>query len=108
MTQCLVCFVTIDNPDTALEMARSLVQQGLVACVNIVPQVKSVYRWKGELCEEAEHLMIMKTRQSLFSRLSLAVKSMHPYEVPEVVAIDIAQGLPDYLSWIEDSTCVPL
>ncbi len=107
MTQYLVCFVTIDNPDLALEIARSLVQQGLVACVNIVPQVKSIYLWKGEICENTELLMIMKTKHGLFSRLSATVKEMHPYEVPEVVAIAITDGLPDYLAWIEESTHSP-
>ena len=100
----IVCLVTIDDMDKALEIAKYLVDQRLVACVNIVPEIRSIYRWKGEICDDTERLLIMKTQQGLFSELEKAVQKLHPYEVPEIVALDISHGLPDYLSWIDDCT----
>jgi periplasmic divalent cation tolerance protein len=100
----IVCLVTIDDPGKATRIARHLVEKGLVACVNIVPELRSVYRWKGEVCDEAERLMIMKTRQELFADVQKAVKALHPYEVPEIIALKIDDGWPDYLRWIDEVT----
>ncbi|MFC1833284.1 divalent-cation tolerance protein CutA [Thermodesulfobacteriota bacterium] len=100
----IVCFVTIDDMAKAAEIARSLVEKRLVACVNIVPEIRSIYRWQGEICDDAERLLIMKTRSELFPQLLDTIKQLHPYEVPEIISFEIAQGLPDYLSWIDEST----
>ena len=100
----IVCLVTIDDMDKALEISKKLVSQQLVACVNIVPEIRSIYRWKGEICDEIERLLIMKTQEQLFSRVEKTIQELHPYEVPEIIALDISQGLPDYLSWINDCT----
>jgi periplasmic divalent cation tolerance protein len=104
MGQYLICFVTIDDLAKAKEISRTLVQRELVACVNIVCQVSSIYRWKGKICEEEEKLMIMKTRRSLFPAVSAAVREMHPYELPEIIALELKEGLPEYLKWIDEST----
>jgi len=81
-----------------------LVEEKLVACVNMIPRIRSVYWWKGEVCNEEEILMIMKTRSDLFPALRDRVRALHSYEVPEIIAFPIEQGLPEYLSWIAEST----
>ncbi len=100
----VVCLVTIDDLDKAAEIARSLVESKLVACVNIIPEIRSIYFWQGKVCDDSERLMLMKTRKERFSDVQRAVKALHPYQVPEIIALDISDGLPDYLKWIDDCT----
>ncbi len=100
----IVCLVTIDDPVKAAKIARILVEKKLAACVNIIPEIQSIYSWNGQICDEKERLMIVKTRRALFNELQAEVKGLHPYQVPEIIAIDIEQGLPEYLQWINDST----
>ncbi len=104
MSPYILCLVTIDDLDKAVLIARSLVERKLIACANILPQVRSVYSWKGEVCDESEILMIMKTRDDLFERVQDEIKELHPYEVPEIISINIDRGLPDYLRWIDETT----
>jgi periplasmic divalent cation tolerance protein len=99
-----ILFVTVGKAEEASMIARTLVTEKLVACVNMVPQIQSIYWWKGEVCEDAELLLIMKTRSALVDAVQKRVKELHSYEVPEVIAIPIAQGLPAYLSWVVEST----
>ena len=103
----ILCLVTIDDLKKASEIAGILVENKLAACVNIVPEIQSIYRWKGEICNDTERLMIIKTRRHLFDKLKAAVKEMHPYEIPEIISLDIQQGYPGYLRWIDDSTEPP-
>ncbi len=100
----ILCLVTIDDPEKAALMARNLVEKRLVACVNIVPEIRSIYRWKGQIYNESERLMLMKTRKEFFDPLRDAIRELHPYEVPEIICLDIDQGLPEYFRWIDDST----
>ncbi|MEW6532547.1 MAG: divalent-cation tolerance protein CutA [Thermodesulfobacteriota bacterium] len=100
----IVCLVTIDDPAKAAEIARFLVEEKLVACVNIVPEIRSIYFWDGRVCDETERLMVMKTRTDLFPRVQDAVKKLHPYQLPEIIALPLVQGLPAYLAWIDDYT----
>lgn len=104
MSHYLLCLVTIDDPAKAAEIARALVEQKLAACVNIVTEVRSIYQWKGEICDDSERLMFIKTTSDLFPRLQAAVKELHPYDVPEIISLKIDQGLPEYLQWIDEST----
>jgi len=99
-----VCLVTIDDLDKAAVIARTVVEEKLAACVNIIPGIRSIYSWKGEICDEKELLMIMKTRQKLFADLRSRVKELHPYEVPEIICWTLTDGLPDYLQWIDGVT----
>ena len=100
----IVVFVTASNEDEAAKISRSLVEAGLAGCVNIVGNVRSIYRWQGKIEDEAEVLMIAKTQRSLFSELSEKVKMLHSYSVPEIIAIPIVEGLQDYLNWLKEVT----
>ncbi|XP_056371996.1 protein CutA homolog [Oenanthe melanoleuca] len=100
-------FVTCPNLSVATELARALVQHRLAACVNIVPGVTSVYTWQGKLEEDSEVLLMIKTRSSRVPALSDFVRSRHPYEVPEVVALPVAQGNPPYLRWVLEAVPEP-
>lgn len=99
----LVVFVTAANPEDAERMGEKAVTEGLAACCNVVPAIKSIYVWKGKLCKEAEALCIFKTRRSHFERLKNRIKELHPYEVPEIIAVPIEAGLREYLGWIDAS-----
>ena len=94
---------TASSKEEAQEIARALVERRLVACVNIVGPIDSIYRWKGEVESSQEYLLMMKSDDDHFERVRDAVKTLHSYEVPEVVQVPIENGLPAYLEWISDS-----
>lgn len=96
--------VTAANQEQALSIARALVEDRLAACVNLVGAIRSIYRWKGELQDDREHLMIIKTRASMVPRIERRVKELHSYEVPEVIALPIVAGSKPYLDWLLEST----
>lgn len=99
------CVVISTSPgeDHAMELAESLVERGLAACVQIMP-IKSVYVWKKAVSKDAEVLILAKTRTSKYEDVQAFIRNNHPYEVPEIIRIDIRSGLPEYLSWIRDAT----
>lgn len=104
-TEYVVVFITAPSPEVAEKVANALVKQKLAACVNIVPAVFSIYPWRGELQNDQEALLIVKTRAALFEEhLIPAVKSVHPYEVPEIIALPVVLGAQDYLEWITAET----
>ncbi len=84
-------------------MGRSLVEKRLVACVNMVGPVRSVFLWKGKVEDESERLLLMKTRADRYAELEAAIQELHPYDVPEVIAIPIERGSQAYLSWVDDN-----
>lgn len=86
----------------AERIAQALVGERLAACVNIVPVAKSVYRWKGRVESAAEHLLIIKSMKRAFRAIRQRILELHPYELPEVLAVPVADGHPDYLAWIRD------
>jgi periplasmic divalent cation tolerance protein len=100
----MLVLVTTKNEDEAVLIARSLVEKKFVACCNIIKNVRSIYRWQGKLADDAEALMIIKTRQPLFQSLSEEVKRLHSYETPEIIALPIVEGSPSYLDWILKET----
>jgi len=95
-----VVFITAANEDQAAAIAKALVAEGLAACVNIVPAIRSIYTWKGEVCDDRETLLIAKTSAGRFAALADRVKSLHSYEVPEIIAIPITDGAQDYMGWL--------
>ena len=104
MTDVSAVFVTLGKAQDASVMGRKLVEEKLVACVNIIPRIRSIYWWKGEVCDDEEVLMIMKTRSSLIPSLKDRIRELHSYEVPEIISFKIDQGLQDYLDWVVEST----
>jgi len=100
----LVVFITTSSYDEARKIADALVVQKKAACVNIVPKANSLFRWKGKIEEAEESLMVVKTRAELFPDVASMVKSIHSYEVPEIIALPIVEGNPDYLSWLKEET----
>ena len=103
MTGPLVALSTVATAEDAERIARSLVEKGVAACVNVVPGVVSFYRWKGRLERDAEMLLVIKTRGERFDHLKAALLAEHPYELPELVAFPIAAGHEPYLEWLAAS-----
>jgi periplasmic divalent cation tolerance protein len=100
----IVAFMTAPDSDVAKRIGDTLVSEKLVACMNIVPGLRSVYRWKGKTCDDTEVLCLLKTRLSLFPALRDRVIALHPYEVPELVALPVAAASESYAAWVEEST----
>ncbi|HET8968166.1 MAG TPA: divalent-cation tolerance protein CutA [Gaiellaceae bacterium] len=99
----LVVFSTFPDPDKAAEVARTLVSEQLAACVNLVGPVRSIYRWQGDVSDEAETLAVIKTTTERFEAMRTRLVELHPYEVAEVIALPIEAGHAPYLAWITDS-----
>ena len=100
----IVIFITAPNEDEAATIARSLIDARLAACVNIVKNIRSVYTWQGNVEDDSEVLMIVKTRKDRFNALSAKVRELHSYDVPEVIALPVIDGSEEYLKWIQEST----
>ena len=100
----IVVFVTTKNIEEAEKIARKLVEEKLVACANILNGVKSIFQWEGKMDHAQETLLILKSRQELFPKIVKAVKSVHSYQLPEIIALPIVEGSEDYLNWIKEET----
>ena len=100
----LVLFVTVPNEETATRIAHALVTEHLAACVNRLPGVTSTYFWEGAVCVDQELLLVIKTRRALFDAVRERVRALHPYSVPEVIALPVVLGHTPYLDWIDAST----
>lgn len=98
-----VVFSTIGTREDAERLARELLQARLVACVNILGPLLSLYHWQGDLQREEEYLLLMKTAESMEGAVMARLQELHPYEVPEVMVLPIAAGSPAYLAWIAES-----
>lgn len=99
----VVVLVTVPSADKGAEIARTLVNEHLAACVNVLPSIRSIYRWEGRLYDENETLLLAKTTQERFAALRDRVIALHPYEVAEVLALPIEAGSAPYLAWLADS-----
>lgn len=104
MTEYGIVLCTTDTNGSAKKIAVNLVEHRFAACVNIIPQVKSVYSWQGEIKQDEEFLLIIKTKISRYSELEEQIKKLHPYDIPEIIMLDINQGSKDYLKWIGENT----
>lgn len=104
MTDARIVLTTAGSAEEAGKISRALVERRLAACVNIVPQLTSVYRWQGKVEEASECLLIIKTRAATFERLRDAIKELHSYELPECIMLEITDGTRSYLDWIRENT----
>lgn len=100
----LVGFSTVGSEGEARALARGLVEAGVVACVNLVPGATSIYRWQGEVQEESEVMLIMKTRRGQVEALKRELRARHAYEVPELILMPVEAGWEPYLRWVVEST----
>jgi len=100
----IVVLITASGAEEAEKIARTLVGENLAACVNMQGGVRSIYRWKGEVCDEPEVMMLAKTTSDNFAAIEKRVRELHSYEVPEVIAIPVVMGSKPYLDWIEENT----
>jgi periplasmic divalent cation tolerance protein len=100
MTDKIVVLSTCASPEEAGKIARTLVEKRLAACVNILPAVRSIYRWKDAIEDDQETLLLIKSSRALFNELRGEIEKLHSYEVPEAIAIPIVDGLERYLEWM--------
>jgi len=103
MEDFVVIFSTASSEEEGILIGTKLVEEGLAACTNVVPGIRSIYVWRGELCTDPEVLLIIKTTKHNVNRIVKRVKELHSYEVPEVIALPILHGSEDYLKWMEES-----
>ena len=104
MTDGQLVLTMLPTADAAAEMARTLVEERLAACANLIPAIRSIYRWQDKIEDTNEVLLLLKTRTEHFERLKGRILELHPYEVPEVIAIPIEAGYSAYLEWIGKAT----
>lgn len=104
MDEAIVIFCTVPNEEVGSRIAEALVRDCYAACVNILPGITSIYQWKGRICRDGELLLIIKTRKRLFDAACEIIRAQHPYEVPEIIALDIKRGNESYLRWLEEVT----
>ncbi|HET9751851.1 MAG TPA: divalent-cation tolerance protein CutA [Myxococcales bacterium] len=104
MTDAMLVFTTLPGAEAAAELAKAVVGEKLAACANLLPAVRSIYRWQGRVQDESEVLVLFKTRQEHFERLKARLLELHPYEIPEVLAVPVEQGYQAYLDWLAQET----
>lgn len=100
----IVIYCTVPNKKEGREIAKELIKRKLAACVNIIDKLDSIFSWDGEMMEEREAMMIIKTRKDLFERISHVIQKMHSYNVPEVIGLPIVGADETYLKWIAHET----
>jgi periplasmic divalent cation tolerance protein len=100
----LIIFCTTASEQEAADISKTVVEEGLAACANIIPQIRSIYRWKEEIWDKGETLIIIKSREELFEKIRSRIKELHSYEVPEIAAVPLDKGDAAYLQWIEAVT----
>lgn len=103
----IIVLTTCPDEPCAEQLATTLVEGGLAACVNIVPGIRSVYRWQGKVVREAELLLVIKSRSEQFTALQESIVQHHPYELPEVIAVSVSAGHIPYLAWIDSQLETP-
>lgn len=104
MTKFRLVLTTVPDEKIGREIARTLVAERLAACVNLTSAAESFYWWEEKIVEDREFILLIKTKDSLVDRLEARLKELHPYQVPEIIALPIAAGSPEYLAWLEKET----
>jgi periplasmic divalent cation tolerance protein len=108
MSDAAVVLTTLASVDEAVKLIRALLDRRLIACGNILPGVRSIYRWEGRVADEQEVIVLLKTRAARIEALEMAFGELHPYKVPELLALPVSAGLHKYLEWIDDETSLTL
>ncbi len=103
----IVTLCACPDQQSAERIGEALVEERLAACVNLIPGLTSIYRWQGKLQKEPEWLLLIKTTAACFEALRIRVRTLHPYEVPEIIALPIKHGDPAYLNWLTENTTAP-
>ena len=103
MTDKIIVLVSGGNARECARIARHLLSRRLIACANLVPQIRSLYTWKGKIADEKECLMLLKSSRKLFPALQAEIEKLHSYSVPEIIALPVIDGSPNYLDWIAES-----
>lgn len=104
MHDVLLVLTNVPDNESAHTIARNVVERRLAACVNVLPSVCSVYQWQGQVEEATEVTMLIKSTQDRYADLEAAIKEVHPYDVPEIIAVPVTAGLPAYLNWVLSET----
>lgn len=104
MHQLILC--TCPDAATADKLARALISEKLAACVNILPGISSIYVWQGQVETAQEHLLLIKSHQDRYAAIEATLKSLHPYQLPEIIAVAIERGALDYLKWIDSCLAI--
>jgi periplasmic divalent cation tolerance protein len=108
MDESLVVLTNLPDRDAAVKLAQELVERRLAACVNVLGECTSVYRWKGAVENAQEVPVLIKTRAALYEELEAAIVELHPYEVPEIIAVPVVRGFADYLEWVSEGTSISI
>lgn len=103
MSDVLAVLVTVPSAPIAARIGTALVKERLAACVNVVPGVRSIYVWQGKVCDDRELMLVVKTTRARYPELERRVKSLHPYKVPEVIALPVKRGSAAYLAWVRQA-----
>jgi periplasmic divalent cation tolerance protein len=106
MEQVVLVLTTVGSEEQGIQIAETLVEKGHAACVNIIKKIRSIYRWKGEIWDDEEYLLVIKTREGLFSTVQETIRSIHSYELPEVLCVPVAKADERVHAWILDATLV--
>jgi len=107
-TDAIVVLTTVASNDEAVQLVRSLLERRIIACGTIMPAARSLYRWEGKIADESEVVVLLKTRSARIESLEMAFAELHPYKVPELLAIPVAAGTQKYLAWISGETTLAL
>ena len=99
----IIILCTVDSEELGEKIAADLVESRQVACVNIIPGIRSIYRWEGKLCRDAEYLLVIKSVAGKFDDVRERIRQLHTYQLPEVIAVPIADGDAEYLQWLRDA-----
>jgi periplasmic divalent cation tolerance protein len=108
MDETLLVLTNLPDRDAAEKLAHGLVERRLAACVNVLAGCTSIYRWKGVIENAQEVPVLIKTRSALYDELEAAINDLHPYEVPEIIAVPVVRGLAEYLAWVGEGTSISI
>ena len=108
MDEVVIVLTSLPDKEAAMRLARELVERRLAACVNVLAECTSVFRWRGAIDETTEVPVLIKTRATRYAELEAAIRELHPYELPEIVAVPVRHGFDEYLQWVADETAIAI